>query len=410
VKGVIASVKGGSYTVDKDGNPILQYPVYDDPWSILRASIMGKSSLPEAQDWVDDGFDSLSAKATAVYQGMLDAGVDDREAYALVDELRSAKKTEDKSVADVRREILKKSNVSAEGKVVAYCAMVASESELAWLERLMDLDPDAQAVLDLAMGMSAANDLTGLDARRARMEAIADSDLTEDQKIVVVESFLGNEWTTEKGNASEYAKFRDSLEIGLTVDEYMELYADGVDMDKFFEYTDSGLSAQEAARTLIAMHGLQPIEGKDRVSGLQKWRAAIDSNESVEDQMAALAVNMTPTQYTKVVVANDYGVEPEAWVKVQEMLPDYDADGNGRYKQDEVTDAVNAIGRSLGLTRDQKAVLWQLISGAASEKNNPYNSKVGKQVIDAVEKLKEESEDDMLSFSDEIARQFAGRA
>ena len=81
-KGLDAYFRGGSYSVDKDGNDILQYPVYKDGdigdfWTAMQAALFGKSSLDEAQDWVDAGFNSLGAEQTAVYQDLLDADVDD---------------------------------------------------------------------------------------------------------------------------------------------------------------------------------------------------------------------------------------------------------------------------------------------------------------------------------------------
>lgn len=41
------------------------------------------------------------------------------------------------------------------------------------------------------------------------------------------------------------------------------------------------------------------------------------------------------------------------------------------------------------LTEAQKAVLWQLMTGSTSSKNNPYSPQVGQQVIDARKAQKE---------------------
>jgi len=35
------------------------------------------------------------------------------------------------------------------------------------------------------------------------------------------------------------------------------------------------------------------------------------------------------------------------------------------------------------LTKDQKAALWQIVTGTKRAKNNPYSTEVGQKVLDA---------------------------
>lgn len=143
-QGISAVMKGGSYSVDSQGRDILQYPVYNDTLGDIagnaaRAVLFGKSSLPGAREWVESGFDSFSAKETAVYQGMNDAGVSDREALALLQDLRSAQKTDEESANTIKRRIIMDSDLTGEGKSVAYYGMLATEKERALMDELSDI-------------------------------------------------------------------------------------------------------------------------------------------------------------------------------------------------------------------------------------------------------------------------------
>ena len=126
----------------------------------------------------------------------------------------------------------------------------------------------------------------------------------------------------------------------------------------------------------------------------------VDSGLTTEDQLSALESVSTESQYRKFSVAYDFGVMPDAYVTARETMPKFDADGNGSYKNDEITAAINSLGTSDGglvlpggdsisLTNDQKAALWQLLTGSTSAKNNPYSTSVGWAVIDAVNAMKE---------------------
>ena len=409
-KGLAAYFRGGSYTVDKDGNDILQYPVYNDApedafWNAVRAAIMGKSSLAEAQEWVDSGFDSLSAKQTAAYQDMQAAGVADREAYALLMELQNAEKTDDMSKTAVQREILRQSDVSAEGIAVAYYGLVASDADRELMDHLVDLGADSGETVKLVMDLRETSGLKGLKKKQTQRDMIVAAKMTDEEKSAVMESILGSDLLDEKGNPTQYAKFLCTLETGLSVDEYLDMYGEGTDVDKYFEFTDAGVDPQEAKKLAISLYELEPTDGADEVAAVQKWRAAVDGVEDTSDQLAALSAVMTDAQHIKAEIAYNFEVMPEVYVSMQELLPKYDADGNRSYKQAEITAAINAMG---GSTR-QKAVLWQLATGSTSAKNNPYSTSIGSQVIAARQKAKEEAEEDEpRTISEEIMRQLTG--
>lgn len=133
-QGIKAAMEGGKYSVNSDGEEILQYPMFmDSPGeaasNLSRALLFGTTSLPTGQAWVEGGFKSLTAEQTAAYKGLLEAGIHGEEAYDLILELRGATKTETTSKAQQQRDILSASELDEDAKSIAYYAMIATDRE-----------------------------------------------------------------------------------------------------------------------------------------------------------------------------------------------------------------------------------------------------------------------------------------
>ena len=108
-------------------------------------------------------------------------------------------------------------------------------------------------------------------------------------------------------------------------------------------------------------------------------------------------------------MAYDFGVKPREYVSFKETLPNYDTDGNGNYKQTEITAAIDSLNCSV----DVKAVLWQLAVGKSTKgKNNPYSRKIGQQVYEARQAAPKVSDEVESTFADdfsaEIEKQWMG--
>ena len=129
LEGVEAVVRGGSYSVDKAGNANMQYPVYNDTvqeWlkSLGGATVFGKTSLPTAREWVESGFDTYNTRQTEVYRQMNDAGVSDRDAHQLLNDLQSAGDN-----ATAKKRVLLESEISEDGKLLAYFGIVLDSNQ-----------------------------------------------------------------------------------------------------------------------------------------------------------------------------------------------------------------------------------------------------------------------------------------
>jgi len=168
--------------------------------------------------------------------------------------------------------------------------------------------------------------------------AIAASSLSEREKVAAIGTIMGTELTTESGAPSQYAKMTQLLDSGVALEQYLDLNEAGA------------------------------------VDGYLKYQTAAQGR--------------------------DYGITPDIMISFTEMLPDFDADGNGSFTQAEVKTAIDAlsngghlpsIGGAItfqltggGLSNSQKAVLWQLYNKSWKAKNNPFDVTIGQWIYDGL--------------------------
>ena len=372
-QGLKAVHEGGSWTVDNEGNDILQYPVFNETagdklLALPTVLTFGKSALPTARDWAESGFKSLNAKQTACYQGMTELGVPQRDAFNLLQELGKVQKTDEASTADQKRKLLQEADVSAQGKGVVYYTLMASDKERELMDSLNEGGADMGEAARVLMEIKDAGALeTGKSD--AKKKAIAESSLSEEEKDAIFRYVLPDE--------SKGAGYSESL-------------------------AGAGLDKSSAAAVANALNALTPEEGKKTVSDAQKWRAVVDTAKGAEDQKNALLTVMSDSARARYEIGDRYGIQPEAWVQVKEALPQFDENKNGSYSSGEIETAIDALagdGRMLApwdkeplrLSREEKAVLWQLFTGSTSGSGNPYSTRVGRKVAEELEKVREEA-------------------
>ena len=448
IEGVI---QGGSYTINAEGEQELQYPIYNDTpaqaiGNGLLAATFGRTTLPTGRDWIEEGFGTLGAKQTAVYQGLLEAGVPGEEAYALLKEIKGAEKTEDESEAAQERRLLQEADISGDGKSIVYYGLLASDKERAMMDELADMDADMGEVTTALLAIKDADAMTGAAASNAKRDTIAAAALAEDEQIQMYNYVFGEKQDDGSYVASRAEDITAFQEAGLTFDQFLEAQNEystineeydssrekavefarwvngqglteeqaAVVKDAFTYYSQipqsggyyekfaaAGLDDQSAYDLNAALDSLEPPEGEDQVTSLQKYRAVMDAGLSEDDQMIALGELMPETEYSKLQTGYDFGLTPEAYVTLKETLPNYDTwdedgKGQGSYTQEEVANAIDGLGGSgimlpsaggsggLYLTNTQKAILWQLQNKSWKPKNNPFSTSVGQQVYDAL--------------------------
>jgi len=382
IKGLKAYIEGGSYSVNTKGEEILQYPVYKENaaeaiWAAIRSFFLGKNSSQEAQEWVESGFDSLNPKQTTVYRGMVEAGVSQRKAYDLIGKIEDVPQMEGQKAERVK--VLRESGVSREGMAVVYYGLLASTSEREIMDALTALGADSVEVAEVMMEIYDTNALKGSEATKAERQAIIDAELSDEEKILLVGDMMGTEMETESGNPSQYAKFLKMLDAGVSVDDYLKFRNNDGKADNFLKLVQGGISADDALELSMQIDNLEPIDGAEKVADVQRWRTCIDYFGNPQWQLSALGTEMTDEQYAKVNLAYDFGVDPEDYIKYHEIRAQFDENGNGSYSSAEVKAALD----SMKLDTDEKAAMWQIVTGLKSAKNNPYSTRIGQLVLEA---------------------------
>lgn len=365
-QGIDATIRGGSYSVDADGNDILQYPVYnqsfgDSAKSIAESVLFGKTALPTGREWIGSGFKSFGAKETAAYKELTESGTSQKDVYDTLKAIRAEKTNNGKRTA------ISDSPLTDNEKRILYNHIFGEKQENGTYKstRTEEIAAFKEAGLDMDDFLKAQNQYTDIGK---------EYDTTSDKALAF------SRWVNQQGwTADQKAAVNDSFKY------YSQIPATAANYNSF---ADAGLSDETAYKLAKAINDLEPQDGADTVSSTQKWRAVVDTVKNTNDQLAALAQVMSESEYRKVSAGRAHGVEPSSYVAFKESLPKFDADGNGTFKQAEIKAAIDAMGEKYGtvlpggskLTIAQQAVLWQLANKSWKPKNNPYSVAIGQKV------------------------------
>ncbi len=431
-QGIKAVVESGRYGIDSEGRNILQYPVYNDNplktgLNAAQAALFGSTSLKTGQDWIDSGFKSMGAAQTAVYKELIGSGTSERAAYGILKEISSAEAKSkgtrfEISKVSVQRNVLNNSDLTPDEKNIIYYGLLASDKERVVMEKLDDMNATGTEVsktLTQIQNIGSANqvraDVIKLSKTEQKVNALLAAEMTDEQKRVIYEAMISDSDAAEKRITAchdsglgfdDFLKIQntfakidndDSLKVSEKAIEFIgalneAAYSTGQigtiggaflfrasmastnALANFTDLTGSGVSGTNAAKILDALEGLEPLPGKEQVSDMQKMKQVAEMPFSEADKLATMQTILDEKTYAKINIAASYGVKVAGYVNFKDILPNYDADQNGSYKYAEVESALNSLS---GLTKDQRAVLWQIQTGG---KNNPYNSSIGAKI------------------------------
>lgn len=429
LRGGAAALQGGVYGVegDEDGGTYLKYPVYDDWQDRLNAIVFGTTYTEGGREWVDSGFKSLSVKQTTAYQAMKEFGADDRAAYDLIRAYKSVPDGEGRSAA--QRDVIRSAGIPGGAKYAAYYNLGASDARRALMDAIADTEPEANLGEAAEVLMDISDIRTGKTA--GVCDLLAQSGLTEETKKLIYRqevsdqrdddiaaaawagitfeeyldahgaySAIGNKDLSKAEQALEFARYVDGTNLSDaqkdTAREIFKYYSQiPVQAKNYNELRDIGISDDHAAKLVRAVDALEPLPGEKSVSSIQKARVVVDTISDADDRLAALGTVLSDSQFRKVSIAADAGLDPEVWVAFREILPEFDSDANGSYTQEEMEDAIRAFsnGSNYGttlmkaarnLSRDEMAILWQ-IGGSWKSSNNPFSKTTGKYVKDLLD-------------------------
>ena len=196
--------------------------------------------------------------------------------------------------------------------------------------------------------------------------------MDEKQQIAAIGALMGTDMLTESGSPSQYAKMLDVLESGMDLEEYLDL-KETDNVDAYLKAMDFGMSRETALKVTEAVAALPELPDGKGYKDWQKQDAAVNAVTDGKEQIEAYALygdsDSVETNRARMTEAANYDVTPQMFLEMYRMVIEkYDADGNGKIKQDEVKAALN----STDYTNRQKAALFQLFG--ISWKTNPYGN------------------------------------
>lgn len=184
-------------------------------------------------------------------------------------------------------------------------------------------------------------------------------------------------------------------------------------------WVEGGFGSQSAKNTELYKRLTQDL-GEDQrtsfafISGLTgldplgKRVAVAESGLSEEGKAEAMSAVVSESERYKFRAAYEAGVSADAWAGFYRTLPRYDEDGNGSYKQAEVTAALDnaRIPLSAGegaaqglfggdtetrsLTRAEKAAIWSAYNPKWKTANNPFDASIGDRVVSRIGQMQDE--------------------
>ena len=231
--GIMSVVNGGKYKLNNEGEQQLQYPTYTDrpgdvPLKLAQGVLFGRTATQEAQDWIENGFKSLSVKETKAYQAITEGGEDQRKTYTFVQAIKNVEKEYDKKM------LLKSYSISDAAKTAYFYQVFANEDQQKEMDKL-----DEQGRIDfMKKYLAEAEDNHNRDELR---DAAVAGTVTQEKAI---QRMVANDWAKDEDDA--YWKYREW--IRKADDKDYKMY------DDFLNAIEAGGDVKEAAKEYLE-HG-----------------------------------------------------------------------------------------------------------------------------------------------------------
>lgn len=414
VQTISGAMQGGRYKLNNEGERQLQYPIYSDEpkeaiWNVIYGSIAGPTALPTGREWIESGFKSLSVKETTAYNEMKKVGTDDEYAYETIQAYKAAETNQEK------RDIIRNADMPGEAKAVMYYQLMASDNEKVQMDLLRDAGEDMGKVVEQYLDIRDQNEAARAEAeaennteksRKEMLEILGEAGLgIEDAAVAEMEkdTIWANRSLNETEKRAEFVRWLNETDYS---DEEREAIRDAIlsegsgTTNRYENLINRGIDDDIAYAIASDISRLEPLEGAESVSREQKRTVVFDRLADPEQQLVALETVNLESQQKKFVLAYENGVMPEVYAAVIAELPNYDEDGNGSLNQEEVKNALNKMGRGaftlpggtndFTLSRQDKAVIWQLYNRSWKNTSNPFGTGVGKRIYDALNPEKED--------------------
>ena len=143
---------------------------------------------------------------------------------------------------------------------------------------------------------------------------------------------------------------------------------------------EAGVSDNNARDMAAELALAEAQNGEEELGYLEKAKILVGMTSDDEEALAAVSTVLQESTYTKVELADRYGVPVEYWVAYREAWSK--AYGDDTVSQDKVGKVLDGM----QLTEEQKAVLWQIANKSWKPKNNPYDVWTGEEIYEQLNK------------------------
>ena len=433
VEGAATMFAGGSYSYDKKGEKILQFPTYGQkPEDWAQAILFGKSSSDEARAWRESGYETLNAEETKVFDTLSKSADNDPEArkniYDAIVALHDVQSDTDENGQLLDNEGEKKRRMLFENDKLTQSQKTAIDRDIivhtvggsaadysdrtsfeisTEVRKKMQGAAHKAADAGLAVSTFAKYDNTlkelteGTDengeklhtadeARGMVLDAIQqDSSLTDGEKQTLADYLLVSSmsekaretWNDEvkgKVNASDYVRFKS--DVAAYEAEFEGTGADHAAnvaniLNSYTNLTDEQKSVLMNTYNDTAKNDVFHISSYEQALADNSYYKSL--NDSEKSKLRAYC-----NEYEQAISA---GKELSGWKAKAYMAKEAGIQpgtyalfqtalslinsDGGNAKNEEITQAVKLVP---GLTNSQKAYLWQAAYGKESTKSNPW--------------------------------------
>ncbi|MEE0278267.1 MAG: peptidoglycan DD-metalloendopeptidase family protein [Agathobaculum butyriciproducens] len=433
VEGAATMFAGGSYSYDKKGEKILQFPTYGQkPADWAQALLFGKSSSDEARAWRESGYETLNAEETKVFDTLSKSADNDPEArkniYDAIVALHDVQSDTDENGQLLNNEGEKKRRMLFENDKLTQSQKTAIDRDIivntvggsaadysdrtsfeisTEVRKKMQGAAHKAADAGLAVSTFAKYDNTlkelteGTDengeklhtadeARGMVLDAIQqDSSLTDGEKQTLADYLLVSSmsekaretWNDEvkgKVNASDYVRFKS--DVAAYEAEFEGTGADHAAnvaniLNSYTNLTDEQKSVLMNTYNDTAKNDVFRISSYEQALADNSYYKSL--NDSEKSKLRAYC-----NEYEQAI---SEGRELSGWKAKAYMAKEAGIEpgtyalfqtalslinsDGGNAKNEEITQAVKLVP---GLTNSQKAYLWQAAYGKESTKSNPW--------------------------------------
>lgn len=433
VEGAATMFAGGSYSYDKKGEKILQFPTYGQkPEDWAQAILFGKSSSDEARAWRESGYETLNAEETKVFDTLSKSADNDPEArkniYDAIVALHDVQSDTDENGQLLDNEGEKKRRMLFENDKLTQSQKTAIDRDIivntvggsaadysdrtsfeisTEVRKKMQGAAHKAADAGLAVSTFAKYDNTlkelteGTDengeklhtadeARGMVLDAIQqDSSLTDGEKQTLADYLLVSSmsekaretWNDEvkgKVNASDYVRFKS--DVAAYEAEFEGTGADHAAnvaniLNSYTNLTDEQKSVLMNTYNDTAKNDVLHVSEYEKSLTDNSYYKSL--NDSEKSKLRAYC-----NEYEQAISA---GKELSGWKAKAYMAKEAGIQpgtyalfqtalslinsDGGNAKNEEITQAVKLVP---GLTNSQKAYLWQAAYGKESTKSNPW--------------------------------------